>query len=249
MNIIKIIYESKRLLIYLLTILLFSFGLILANVEIISYKYSGLATLLLLFFGSVPVYYGLSKILPNKKNFYVVVVLSILACLIEYVGLTTGFPYGDFYYSKLAGPKLVDTLPISVAFAWPPLVIGSYFLFHKEERLLQDIRPVLFLVAMDMVIDPAAVELGLWGWLEGGLYYNVPLINYFGWLVSSIMGIWVIDKLVKQKPNQINPWIFFSLFVNLVFWSGFLLGSKMFIPVFLAVFLFYQLHKKIDFDF
>ncbi len=249
MDSVKKIYKSKKFLFYLLTILLFFSGLVLANVEIISYEYSGVATLVLLLSSSIPVYYGLSKMTSSKKTLYMITILSILAYLIEYVGLTTGFPYGDFYYSKLAGPKIFNTLPVLVAFAWPPLVIGSYFLFHNKERFLRDIRPVIFLVALDLVIDPGAVEIGLWGWLEGGWYYNVPLLNYFGWFISGIIGIWAIGKIVKQKPKQVNPWIFFSLFINLVFWSGFLLGSKIFIPVIIAVFLIYQLYRKAAFNF
>lgn len=246
---LKKVLSYTQTKIYLVSIFLFMLGLFLSKIHLVSFKYSGVITLIFLFLSALPVYYGLFKTISYKHAFYSIFTLSIISLMIEYIGLTTGFPYGDFYYTSLAGFKIFDILPISIAFAWPLLVIGSYFLFIDDEnKVTRDIKPVLFIIALDLVIDPAAVEFGLWGWLEGGLYYNVPLVNYFGWFISATIGLWILKKIAPapKEVESISPWLFFSVFLNLTFWSGFLLGSKFYIPFIISLFLFYKLINKAD---
>ena len=248
MNLVRNIFSSRRIQFYVFTAILFLLGIFLANIEAVSVA-NGWVTFVFLLLSLIPVYYGVFQAVSKKKAIFIIIALSILAWVIEYVGLTTGFPYGNFFYTELAGPKMFGVLPVSVAFAWPPLVLGSYFLFSEESFPMQDIRPIFFLIALDLVIDPAAVEFGLWGWMEGGMYYNVPLVNYLGWLISASIGIWVIDKLVGKKVKEKSIWLFFSVFVNLLFWSGFLLASGMFVPFGISLILLYKLYEKIELPF
>jgi bisanhydrobacterioruberin hydratase len=55
-------------------------------------------------------------------------------------------------------------------------------------------------VAIDLVLDPAAVNLGLWGWENPGFYYGVPLINFFGWLVSGAIGALILQAYWGKHP-------------------------------------------------
>ena len=43
--------------------------------------------------------------------------LALFAYLIEYVGVTTGFPYSPFTYGGALGPKVFGVLPVLLPFA------------------------------------------------------------------------------------------------------------------------------------
>lgn len=238
---------NSKIYFYFIFVLVFTVGLLLGGMKLNLPSYSGWFSLVFLVFSACLVYYGLIKNL-NKKSLFSILLLSLLALIIEYGALISGFPYGDFRYTSLAGPKMFGVLPISVAFAWPPLVVGSYVLFSDLSGVKRFLYSVLFLVALDLVIDPAAVEFGLWNWASGGLYYGIPAQNYFGWLVSGTVGVGILDRFLNLEAKKLSILVFFSVLLNLFFWSGFLLANKIFFPVLVALFLlclFYYRMKKI----
>lgn len=108
---------------------------------------------------------------------------------IEFVGVTTGWPYGEFNYLVELGP-MVAGIPLGLPLFYLPLVIDAYLL----AVLLVDRSPLRRLVApialatvllMDLVLDPGAVAIGFWAYAGGGPYYGVPLSNYVGWGLSA----------------------------------------------------------------
>lgn len=224
---IRNLLETKTIF-YVLSIFLFIIGLFLGQVptNTIAELSNGWLTLVFLAISSGFVYYGLFKTISTKKAILVILGLTVLSLVIEYGGLVSGFPYGEFSYTNLAGPKIFGVLPISVGLAWPPLVIGSYFLFQKESysQLQQFFYPVLFLVSLDLIIDPAAIRFGLWIWENGGSYFGVPIQNYFGWLLSGIAGVWLVEKILSEENFEVNHWVYFAILVNVTFWVGFLLS-------------------------
>ena len=124
--------------------------------------------------------------------------LTSYAYGIEWIGATTGFPYGDFHYDIPLGPMLFETIPIGLPVFFLPLVLNSYLLCllllgdrarSAAVRLPAVIAAVL---AVDLVLDPAAVALGFWDY-GGGVYYGVPLSNYAGWVLSATVATLLVD--------------------------------------------------------
>ncbi|MEF8813916.1 MAG: bisanhydrobacterioruberin hydratase [Halovenus sp.] len=117
---------------------------------------------------------------------------------IEYVGARTGLPYGEFTYEVSLGPMLWETIPYALPLFFIPLVLNSYLLCllalgerarHAPIRVPAVAATV---VAVDLVLDPAAVALGFWSFGAGG-YYGVPLLNYAGWVLSAVVATALID--------------------------------------------------------
>jgi putative membrane protein len=46
---------------------------------------------------------------------------------------------------------------------------------------------------MDVVLDPGAVSLGFWTF-NGGAFYDVPLSNYAGWVLSAVVAVVALDR-------------------------------------------------------
>ncbi|MFB6307947.1 MAG: bisanhydrobacterioruberin hydratase [Haloarculaceae archaeon] len=125
--------------------------------------------------------------------------LTAYAFGIELLGVTTGWPYGDFSYGIDLGPMLFGKVPIGLPIFFFPLVLNSYLLaalvFGDRAADPRLRLPVVIgtVLAVDLVLDPAAVALGFWTYADGGVYYGVPLSNYAGWVLSATVSVLVID--------------------------------------------------------
>jgi len=123
---------------------------------------------------------------------------------IEYVGATTGVPYGEFSYSVPLGPMLLDTIPVGLPVFFIPLVLNSYLLSMlllgpgAARRTVRIPFVAATVVAIDLVLDPAAVALGFWTFAEGG-FYGVPFSNYAGWVLSAVVATVLIDLAFERS--------------------------------------------------
>ncbi|MFD1598928.1 bisanhydrobacterioruberin hydratase [Halobellus rarus] len=124
--------------------------------------------------------------------------LTLYAYGIEFVGVHTGVPYGEFLYGVDLGP-VVAGVPLGLPVFFIPLVMNSYLLCllllgeraaRTAVRLLAVIATVL---TMDVVLDPGAVALGFWVYPGGGAFYGVPLSNYAGWILSATVAVLALD--------------------------------------------------------
>lgn len=170
---------------------------------------------------SLPALIGVIKWLGVRIGLLLVASLGLFAYFIEIVGLLTGFPYGHFTYSSNVGVLLFEFIPISLPFAWAPLMIGAVALSykHKSNVLLFLLSTVAFLLAIDVILDPGAVYLGFWSYGNGGVWYNVPISNYIGWVISGAVGFTIMYFFAKSHSNP-PTYITMSYFYSVVFWTG-----------------------------
>jgi putative membrane protein len=122
---------------------------------------------------------------------------------IEYVGATAGVPYGEFSYGISLGPML-GPIPYALPLFFIPLVLNSYLLVVLVLGERAGSLPVRLaavsatVVAVDLVLDPAAVALGFWSFAGGG-YYGVPAANYAGWVLSAIVATVLVDTAFRRR--------------------------------------------------
>jgi len=85
-----------------------------------------------------------------------------------------------------------------------PIVLNAYVLCvlllgeraaRRRWRLAVVIPAV---ISMDVVLDPAAVALGFWTYVDGGAFYGVPLSNYAGWVLSATVAVVVLDLTIDR---------------------------------------------------
>ncbi len=112
---------------------------------------------------------------------------------IEIVGLATGFPYGDFSYLVDLGPMIAG-VPVGLPLFFLPLAVNGYLLSmllvgKRAWRLPVTLVTVLLI---DMVLDPAAVSLGIWSYADG-VYHGVPVSNFLGWMMSTAVVYLILE--------------------------------------------------------
>ncbi|WP_121741297.1 bisanhydrobacterioruberin hydratase [Natronorubrum halophilum] len=131
--------------------------------------------------------------------------LTAYTYAIEVVGVRTGWPYGTFEYAIQLGPMLFGAVPLALPLFFIPLVMNAYLftLLVLENRSESTLRRVLTaigaVVAIDLVLDPAAVAIGFWAFVPAGGYYGVPLSNYVGWLISGTVAVVFVDLAFDRE--------------------------------------------------
>ena len=133
-------------------------------------------------------------------------VLTAYTYAIELVGVRTDWPYGAFEYAIRLGPMLFGELPLALPLFFVPLVLNAYLLTllvlegRSANPLVRLPVAIAAVVAIDLVLDPAAVAIGFWAYAGGGPYYGVPLSNYAGWLVSGTVAVVLVDLAFDRDP-------------------------------------------------
>ena len=133
-----------------------------------------------------------------------VVVFGTLA--LEWVGHSTGWPFGAYRYTDALAPQIAG-VPVIVPLAWLAMAIPA------REVAARVVAPgwarialgAVALTAWDLMLDPQMVEAGYWVWEAEGPWRGIPLSNYAGWLVSSLVVMVVLDRLVPSHCAGDNP--------------------------------------------
>ena len=164
----------------------------------------------LILFGTVvmaaPLIVGVLPTLDRRALLGIGILMSY-TYFIEYVGVSTGWPYGEFAYGVSLGP-MVGGIPAALPVFFLPIVLNTYLLSllllgeRATSRLIRLAIVIPAVVAMDVVLDPAAVSLGFWSYADGGLFYAVPLSNYAGWVLSATVAVGVLDLTFNRAQLE-----------------------------------------------
>lgn len=119
-------------------------------------------------------------------------ICTVVGNLVENLGVTTGFPFGRYYFVELMGPKLFH-VPVLLGLAYIGMAYVSWALARlivgRTDAPIAGLRivtlPLLasaIMTAWDLAQDPVwATVLHGWVWRDGGPWFGVPVSNYLGW--------------------------------------------------------------------
>lgn len=173
------------------------------------------------------------------------IILSFIAGFVaEYIGVNTGFLFGNYSYGDLLGYKLKG-VPVIIGLQWTVTIycIGiSMNMLHdrlnklrlqagdqtddpvaeKKWRFLKMfsilIDGALLAVLFDWAIEPVAMKLGYWQWKEG----EIPMFNYYCWAFVSVPILAAFYFLPFKKQNL------FAINLLLIQFMFFLLVNRFF---------------------
>ena len=151
----------------------------------------------------------------------------------EVCSINNGFPYGWYYYIDgtknqelwIAGVPFFDSLSYVFlaycSYAMALLVVSPvkawrWDLVTLETRSIRRSLSVLFLASLfqaflDIIIDPVALQGRRWflgqiyGYREAGVHFGVPISNYVGWWVVSllmILALQLIDARGRRRKGK-----------------------------------------------
>ncbi len=166
---------------------------------------------------------GCSMHLGLKRALLFGVAGYFITWLSEYSSIHSGIPYGLYYYIEhtrneeiwVRGVPLMDSMSyVFLAYASytmalmviSPVVYSrgvTYLLETKKIRgsVYSAVLGALFMVYLDIIIDPVALRGGRWflgqiyGYPAGGVYFGVPISNFAGWLLTGLVLIFALQKI------------------------------------------------------
>lgn len=221
------------ILFYFIFVLLGSLSVVFIP-DAMKYKWGSMISIVVIL---LPLIYYLTKKYGWIFCIKALAILSVYAMTIEYIGLTTGLPYGEFIYTGDMGYRINDILPITVGLSWAPLLIGSIAITYTltKNKIYRLIFPVFILVIFDLVLDPASVAIGMWKYADTGMYYDVPMQNFIGWIISgsigSIIGYWIFSK--KEINNILS--LSYSFLISIIFWTLVSVFKGLWVPAFIGM--------------
>ena len=134
--------------------------------------------------------------------------LSVLALgvALEYVGVSTGVPFGEYSYTGVLVPELPGGVPLAIGFAWLLIVVGGLFSARWLLSYVKVIQPgfwpsvllgAVLAVGLDLLLEPVAYHVkDYWKWQgpvpEG--YYGVPWSNFATWFVAALGLNWLVSR-------------------------------------------------------
>lgn len=172
---------------------------------------------------ALPTYFAVLRWLGAQVGLRLLIVLGLYALVVESVALITGWPYGEFIYSERIGARVFGLAPWTVPFAWTPLVCAAVMLARRwfDSKWAVILSGGALLVAIDMVLDPGAVAQGFWKFTASGAFYNVPMQNFAGWMLSGSVAVGLCWLLAPRLRGEVPPtgWLGSCLLI-LSFWSS-----------------------------
>jgi putative membrane protein len=166
--------------------------------------FNGMLILLGTFVMRSPLIVGVIPV-ADRRAVAGVALLTLYAYAIEFVGVTTGQPYGEFEYVVDLGPTVAG-VPVGLPVFFLPLVMNAYLLVllllgdRADSGPLRVLSVIGLVLTMDVVLDPGAVALGFWRYFDvAGGFYGVPLSNYAGWVLSATVAVVTLDRAFDHE--------------------------------------------------
>lgn len=132
--------------------------------------------------------------------------ILLLIFLTTASGVNAGFPFGDYAFTNLAGPKIWD-VPVVIPFAWLAVLIPAWVASDRILRYQHLVVASLIVVAFDAVLEFAADTMDLWHW-RGGSPTELTFISWFG---ISYVALSILKKYSTPKEsNAIVPHLLFA---------------------------------------
>jgi len=136
----------------------------------------------------------------------------VVTNIFENMSIVSGFPFGAYHHLDAMGPKLWH-VPLLIG---PIFAVAGYLGWALAGILLGDVfakappklalaRPVIaafITTSWDLCVDAIGGTVNRdWVWADGGPWFGVPWLNFFGWMLT----MWAIFQLFAWYLSRANP--------------------------------------------
>lgn len=137
---------------------------------------------------------------PARTLLRVLALVIPTSWLIEYIGSSTGIPFGAYSYTETLQPQLLG-VPLIIPLAWlmmlPPAWAVAQAITRRSAGIAFVAAASLAFTAWDFFLDPQMVGWGYWVWAQPGGYFGIPWVNFLGWTLSAAL------LTVLARPAQL----------------------------------------------
>jgi uncharacterized membrane protein len=201
----------------------------------LSGKHGWLEALLLLLTAAGTVT-ALARRLPLQNVLLATFVIAVTGGAAHALGAITSMPFGPFTFGTTAGNELFETLPWSVPLIWVVAILNSRGVARLILRPWRKMSAYGFwlmglttalTVLFDFAFEPVASRVNhYWLWTPTRFpvtWQGVPLSNFLGWLVVSLLiVVFIAPTLINKQPRKRHSPDFhpFTVWVGAIFLFG-----------------------------
>ena len=154
----------------------------------------------------------------SEKNylFWLFIVITVaVGIAVEIIGVNTKLLFGDYSYGDVLGYK-IKNVPLIIGINWFIIIyccgVSIYTLLTKaiKKVAVETATPPMVLKAVSVIVDgatlavffdwliePVAIKLGYWKWVD-----EIPFYNYLCWFVISVILLVAFHFLQFKKQNK-----------------------------------------------
>ena len=128
------------------------------------------------------------------------IAIYLLSLSSELAGTTVGLPFGPYHYTDGLGPKWFDHVPLLIPLSWFLMAVPSFAIARRLTGQSSALARILIgsfvLLSWDLALDPAmshATKYWVWGDGATGPYYGMPWLNLFGWYITGVALMIVLE--------------------------------------------------------
>lgn len=131
--------------------------------------------------------------------------IALAGFFLEVAGVYTGHIFGEYEYGNVLGLKVLG-VPLLIGTNWLMLTYASHLIIRgiKIGLLLKLAFGALLMTTYDWLMEPAAIELGMWSWAGD----SIPMQNYLAWFVLSFLFLGLLQLVKARYENPIARDIF-----------------------------------------
>ena len=179
---------------------------------------------------------ALARWLPLQNVLLATFVIAVTGGAAHALGAITSMPFGPFTFSTTAGNELFKILPWSVPLIWVVAIFNSRGVARLILRPWRKVSAYGFwlmglttalTVLFDFAFEPFASRVNhYWLWTPTrfpATWQGVPLSNFLGWLVVSLLiVIFIAPTLINKQPRKRHSHDFypFTVWVGAIFLFG-----------------------------
>lgn len=153
-------------------------------------------------------------------------IIASVSFVVEALGVATGAIFGNYYYPDgPLGPLLLGVPPLIqlqyFAMGYAALMVGRSVTGTLSAAARGCMLTAGAIVAafgmtvLDLASDPRqSTQLGMWIWRDSGAYFGVPVQNFVGWFVETLIFFmlvqWMltrytaIDRIIAQRSRSFD---------------------------------------------
>jgi bisanhydrobacterioruberin hydratase len=140
----------------------------------------------------------LSGILSSGISFIIIFSASFL---VEWWGVNSGIPFGNYYYTEVLQPKLYG-VPLAIMFAWfavsSSCLVWAKYMFKGSHYTAAVISAALIL-ASDILLEPfASFVNNFWMWGSN----KIPLQNFIIWFILGFIFSLALSLMPGRKTGS-----------------------------------------------
>lgn len=160
-------------------------------------------------FQAITVTVVLIRIWSMNRALITVLGIVVFAWAVEWLGSSTGVPFGLYHYTERLQPQLLG-VPLLIPFAWlmmiPPAWAVAARIVRRAPRWWFVAVSAAAFTAWDLFLDPQMVHWGLWAWDQPGDYFGIPWVNFLGWFVAVAALTLILRP--ERTPDLRLMWVY-----------------------------------------